>query len=108
MPDGSVSVDESRVADEIAALLRPGDTCVATWRDDGHPDHEAVGRAAATACARVGALLLEYPVWTWHWAHPGDDRVPWARAARLDLASVVGAAKRRAMACFVSQVSGAR
>ena len=58
----------------------PGTWCAATWRGDGHPDHEAVGRAAAAACARTGAALLEYPVWMWHWASPADPAVPWDRA----------------------------
>lgn len=104
VPDGAVTADESRVADEVAALLRPGDTCLATWREDGHPDHEATGRAASAACERTGAHLLEYPVWAWHWAQPDDARVPWTTAARLDLPPDVAAAKRRAMACFVSQL----
>jgi LmbE family N-acetylglucosaminyl deacetylase len=104
VPDGGIAADEGRVADEIAALLQPGDIVVATWRDDGHPDHEATGRAAALACGRVGGRLLQYPVWTWHWAAPGDSRVPWDHAARVDLPTDVVAAKRRAMACFASQV----
>jgi len=108
-PDGAV--EEDRLADELTALLsRPasvgarGWTCVATWRGDGHPDHEAVGRAAARACGRTGARLVEYPVWMWHWAAPGDDRVPWDRAVGLPLPRVVRDRKRAATAAFVSQV----
>ncbi len=55
----------------------------ATWRGDGHPDHEAVGRAAAVAAQRSGAVLLEYPIWMWHWATPGDTAVPWDRLRAL-------------------------
>jgi hypothetical protein len=58
----------------------PGDLCLATWRGDGHPDHEAVGRAAARAARFVGATLWEFPVWAWHWARPGAIEVPWHRS----------------------------
>lgn len=108
-PDGAVQ--EDRLADQLTALLsRPAPTgardwtCVATWRGDGHPDHEAVGRAAARACGHTGARLVECPVWMWHWAAPGDDRVPWDRAVALPLPRVIRDRKRGATAAFVSQV----
>ncbi|MCG8915678.1 PIG-L family deacetylase [Actinokineospora sp. PR83] len=103
MPDGDI--DEDALVPLIARVLRPGARCLATWRGDGHPDHEAVGRAAARACARTGARLLEYPVWTWHWSTPGDPRVPWSTALRVDLPPEVAAAKRAAVAEFASQVN---
>lgn len=102
-PDGGI--DESALTGQIAAHLTPGRLCLATWRGDGHPDHEAVGRAAAAACADSGAVLLEYPIWTWHWAVPGDDRVPWHRARRVDLPPAVRAAKAAAVAEFRSQIT---
>ncbi len=101
-PDGQV--DEVALTDVLVDRLAPGSWCLATWRGDGHPDHEAVGRAAAAACAAVGARLLEYPVWTWHWALPDDPQVPWDRALRIDLPEGVAAAKRAAAAEFGSQV----
>lgn len=97
-PDGGI--DEAALAAALGPLLWPGRWCFATWRGDGHPDHEAVGRAAATACARAGARLLEYPVWMWHWARPGDPRVPWERARRIDLDADVRERKRAAVAEF--------
>ncbi|GIJ74281.1 PIG-L deacetylase family protein [Virgisporangium ochraceum] len=100
-PDGGI--DEAALAAALTPLLWPGRWCFATWRGDGHPDHEAVGRAAATACARTGARLLEYPVWMWHWARPGDPRVPWERARRIDLDADVRERKRAAVAEFRSQ-----
>jgi LmbE family N-acetylglucosaminyl deacetylase len=60
-PDGGI--DEDALAAALEPLLGPGRWCLATWRADGHPDHEAVGRAAARACTATGARLLEYPVW---------------------------------------------
>ncbi len=106
MPDGGVHRHEQRLAETIAALLAdfpPGRWCAATWRGDGHPDHEAVGRAAAAAAARTGAVFLEYPVWMWHWARPRDQAVPWQRARRVELTDAVLATKRAAARCFSSQ-----
>jgi LmbE family N-acetylglucosaminyl deacetylase len=106
LPDGRLADYEDRIADSLAEILdaaavRPW--CAATWRGDGHPDHEAVGRAAATACARVDAVLLEYPIWMWHWATPHDPAVPWGRAHSVPTSSWAAARKRRAAQCFRSQ-----
>ena len=82
-PTVELADHEDKLADLLVEILEaagPGTWCAATWRGDGHPDHEAVGRAAAAACARTGAALLEYPVWMWHWASPADPAVPWDRA----------------------------
>ncbi|MEU7977053.1 PIG-L family deacetylase [Micromonospora sp. NPDC049081] len=101
-PDGGV--DEAALTDALTTRLVPGRWCVTTWRGDGHPDHEAVGRAAAAACRRTGATLLEFPVWMWHWAGPDHPDVPWHRARRLDLTDAARSAKREAVDAFRSQV----
>jgi LmbE family N-acetylglucosaminyl deacetylase len=102
-PDGGI--DEEWLGAQLAGLLAPGRWCLATWSEDGHPDHEAVGRAAARACAATGARLLEYPIWMWHWARPGDPSVPWERARRIDLTEAAVAAKASAIAAFPSQIA---
>ncbi len=105
LPDGEVA---DHVPDLVATLVRTigtgGDDVVlcAPWRADGHPDHEAVGRAAAIAAARTDALLLEYPIWLWHWAGAGD--LPWEHATRLVLDGAAREAKRAAIAAHASQV----
>src|SRR5262249_61752420 len=81
--------------------------CAATWSGDGHPDHEAVGRAAAVAVERTGATLLEYPVWMWHWASPDDPAVPWDRAYRSPLSASAGSRKHTAARGFSSQLEPA-
>lgn len=106
LPDGGLADAEPRLADILTAMLSacaPGTWCAATWRGDGHPDHEAVGRAAAVAAARTGAVLLEYPVWMWHWAQPEDPAVPWRSAARVRPDPVAVARKRAAVAVYRSQ-----
>ena len=106
LPDGELGAHESRLTGLLDAILedRPAGTwCAATWRGDGHPDHEAVGRAAATAAARTGAVLVEYPVWMWHWAVPDDAAVPWHRARSVPLSRAAVGRKQLAAQCFRSQ-----
>ncbi|AFM15498.1 putative LmbE-like protein [Mycolicibacterium chubuense NBB4] len=106
LPDGEIERHEERLADlltEILATKPVGTWCAATWRGDGHPDHEAVGRAAATAVERTRAVLVEYPVWMWHWASPGDPAVPWGRAVTAPLTPAVMDRKHSAAQCFQSQ-----
>ena len=101
LPDGGAAGLERPV---LAALtLRPGDWLLAPWSLDGHPDHEAVGRACESAAARDGARLLAFPVWAWHWAGPAD--LPWHRAQRVDLPPEVLVAKAAAVAQLVTQVA---
>ncbi|RYY69227.1 MAG: PIG-L family deacetylase, partial [Comamonadaceae bacterium] len=85
-------------------LLRPTDVVFTTWRRDGHPDHDACGTACADAVQIAGARLVEVPVWAWHWAVPGDPRLPWHRARRLDLDADAAGRKRAAVQCFTSQL----
>jgi LmbE family N-acetylglucosaminyl deacetylase len=85
LPLDEIEAHESALRAALEPLLTHGSWCFTTWSGDGHPDHEAVSRAAAAACAARGARLLQYPIWAWHWAQPGDRRVPWSRAWRVDL-----------------------
>ncbi|CAN5636144.1 PIG-L family deacetylase [soil metagenome] len=106
LPDGAVGQHEDTLVEKLVDIIDgagEGTWCAATWRGDGHPDHEAVGRAAARATARTGATLLEYPVWMWHWATPGDPAVPWDRAFSVALDRSAIGRKQHAAHCFRSQ-----
>ena len=102
--DGRVAERVAELTDNLATRLGPASLCVAPWRGDGHPDHDACGRAAATASGAVGGELLEYLVWTWHWADPLGTDLPWASCRRLALDRRQTARKRWATAAFQSQV----
>jgi LmbE family N-acetylglucosaminyl deacetylase len=104
IPDGHVGAFEGDVAAAIRRRLGPGDLCVAPWSRDGHPDHDAAGRASEAVSVEVGATLLGFLVWAWHWADPMGPDLPWDRLARLDLASSERDAKRRAVHSFRSQI----
>ncbi|GAA2060085.1 PIG-L deacetylase family protein [Williamsia deligens] len=107
-PDGGLAGHAEDLVVEIEAAISTfggHDVVVGVWRGDRHPDHAAVGWAAATASAASGSVYLEYPVWMWHWARPGDVSVPWERSRVLSLPPDVVAAKRRAVEQFTSQIA---
>lgn len=105
LPDGALACCLDSLEQALQQLLRPGDVLLTTWRDDGHPDHEACGTAAARAAPRCGARLVEAPVWMWHWAEPDDARVPWPRLRALPLAPPVRRRKQQALAAHGSQLA---
>ena len=100
LPDGGLAERQDDLERRLRCVTGPEDVMIAPWSGDAHPDHEACGRAAAA----VATTVLEYPVWAWHWARPGDERVPWERARRVDLPVEVRARKAAAVGCFASQV----
>ncbi|MRW89702.1 PIG-L family deacetylase [Duganella sp. FT80W] len=104
LDDGRVQAGLEQLHNLLLQLLRPDDVVFVTWRQDGHPDHEACGLAASLAARACRATLVEMPVWGWHWAAPGDGRVPWQRARRLELGADQLQRKRRAVACFQTQL----
>jgi LmbE family N-acetylglucosaminyl deacetylase len=113
VPDGGVEASEAQLTEFLMGLLNEpppsaspaGRTwCVAPWRHDGHPDHEAAGRAAAAACAISGSRLAEYLVWAWQWLRPDDCRVPWANLRLEQLSKATEDAKRVALGAFHSQI----
>ncbi len=111
LPDGGVARHETQNANVTAAVVRilaktqhEGPAwCLAPWIGDGHPDHEAAGLAAASGAAGA-ARILSYPVWMWHWATPGDARVPWTYARRIVLPDDIRAAKHDAIQAFKTQI----
>jgi len=100
LPDTQVARHEAELAGRLRTLAAGFGTCLAPWDGDVHADHEAAGRAARRAVPRT----LCYPVWAWHWARPGDPRVPWHRAVAVPLPPRMARRKRAAIGCFTSQL----
>jgi len=105
LPDGRVSAYREKLDAALKDILLPDDLCVAPWRGDGHPDHDATGDVSLRASRRVGARHLAYLVWAWHWARPEGGDIPWSRCYRLDLDRRARARKRWAIRAFESQIS---
>lgn len=104
-PDGALARHEGDLVRVLVDLVGDGrrTLLVAPWRADGHPDHDAAGRAAAVAADRTGAELLEYPVWFWH--HGAPDDAPWERIVRHVLDDDLRRRRGRAQAAHASQVA---
>ncbi|WP_051450415.1 FAD-dependent oxidoreductase [Actinospica robiniae] len=107
LPDGGLSVRPGELADAVRRLIAgtEADVCVAPRSFDMRPDHESVGRAAVAVGAQLGVPVWQYPVWMWHRALPGDPRVRWQRASRIDLPAETVALKNRAIDCHESQIA---
>lgn len=103
--DGAVAASENHATSRLVELVGDGrhTLIVAPWRRDGHPDHEAAGRAASAAARRTGAHLLEYPIWFWHWGRLDD--APWDAFRVVPLDEQLVDLKRRAVAAHKSQVA---
>ncbi len=107
LPDGHLVDASARLPAMLARHVEWADVVVAPWRDDGHPDHEACGRAVAEvtfADPGAGPRVWEYPVWAWHWATPGTAAIPWRRTRAVRLSARERVGKAEAIACFDSQV----
>jgi len=104
LPDGQVQAHREDIVAWLGDFLRPDDVVISTWELDGHPDHEASAQATAKACARTGARHIQVPVWMWHWASPGDTRVPWRRMVRLCLPTDATDRKKLAIAAHRTQL----
>lgn len=102
--DGAVGEHVQQLTEVLTYLLEPDDLCLSPWRSDGHPDHDATGRAAVAATQTTRTPVLEYLVWAWHWATPENASVPWHRCRRLDLERRQAARKRWATYAFTSQI----
>jgi LmbE family N-acetylglucosaminyl deacetylase len=104
LPDGGVAGHQDALTRRLVEVVGDGREAVlvAPWRRDGHPDHEAAGRAAAVAARRTGADLWEYPVWFWHWGLPDD--APWSSLRRFELDEEATQGKRAAIRAHRSQV----
>lgn len=105
--DGAVRESREAVRERLRSLIGtpvPGGALVAPWRGDGHRDHRVVGEVCADLAAELSLLLLEYPIWMWHWSTPDDPTTPWTRLHALPLSTASVAAKRRAVNAHESQV----
>jgi LmbE family N-acetylglucosaminyl deacetylase len=109
-----LDLGDGRLESAVAALTREilslvgefvaGTWLVAPWRDDRHPDHSAASAAAQQVADVTGCRLLEFPLWAWHWARPGDGTLRAEMLVGLDLSLVERAAKEAALAAHRSQV----
>jgi LmbE family N-acetylglucosaminyl deacetylase len=104
LPDGHVDVREPQLERLLGFHLRGVATLIAPYERDGHPDHDAVGRVCRRLARRNRTRLLQYMIWGWHQSDVSAFRPP--HFVRLALGQREQQAKRRAIACFRSQLEG--
>jgi LmbE family N-acetylglucosaminyl deacetylase len=108
LPDGNVESHAQELENEIGSAVTSNGQrtmIVAPWSADGHTDHNAVGAAAAKVALTTHSILLEYPIWLWHWGSPTSAQIPWPALRKLELTAQERTTKNHAMACHASQVS---
>jgi LmbE family N-acetylglucosaminyl deacetylase len=100
--DSAVAEFEPVLIDRIESSINSDTLLVAPWPHDPHPDHEACGRAAATAAGRTGATLISYFFWTWH--HFSPESLNGLSLRRLALSADARSRRARALTCHRSQL----
>ena len=104
LPDGELAHHGADLELAISQRCTSLTVVVSPWRDDRHPDHEALARAARSVLRGLPqARHWQYPLWAWHWATPDSDELDWSSLQRLDLDLSACAAKREAMSMHTSQ-----
>lgn len=104
LPDGALAADAVDAALHPALDAASPAAVAVTWSGDGHPDHHACAESVRRWPGAAATPILEYPVWMWHWAGPGDPAVPWHRLRELPAPPHAQAAKRRALSRHASQL----
>lgn len=99
LPDADVS--ERQLHTLLPSFLDDATVVFAPLPNDGHPDHDACGRAVSTVAAHQGVPCFTYPIWAHHRRH--DRAQDLGRRWHVHLPRATVRAKRRAMDCFVSQ-----
>ncbi|KAB1640846.1 bifunctional PIG-L family deacetylase/class I SAM-dependent methyltransferase [Gulosibacter chungangensis] len=102
LPDGRLASFKDTIEAALDRVITDRTTIVAPFRADNHPDHEAVGKFAAAVAAQHELLLLEYPIWYWHWATPESD-TKWQTMLPLPLDDQAMSAKQAAIRAYPSQ-----
>jgi LmbE family N-acetylglucosaminyl deacetylase len=106
LPDSGISAYAAKLRGALRTQLAEAAVVLCPWRSDGHPDHEILGSVVAGLGGPPGEPeVWEYPVWAWHWAQPGDRRLPWARARTVALSAQEVAAKAAAILRFTTQIA---
>ena len=106
LPDSSVIHCLDRLRAALFDNLPTNCTLVVPFEDDGHPDHNAVGRLGLEVAKHLGIPTIRYPIWRWH---NGDvDQMATKRWGKVPLTVHAHEAKMKAMRCFQSQLAPPR
>ncbi len=102
--DGQVAEQRELLKQHLQSYLQPNDVLITTFVHDGHPDHEITGQVTQQLATERHLSCIQVLIWAWHWATPGDTRIPWTIAHQLKLTDRELHYKSRAARCFKSQI----
>lgn len=106
LPDRNVSDYEDDLVELLLPLVAGRMHLVAPWHGDFHPDHEAVGRAAARVAQLKNLTITYYLFWMWHRGDPSLlDRLA---VTKLPLTASELKTKLHALQAHVSQFEHAQ
>jgi LmbE family N-acetylglucosaminyl deacetylase len=103
LPDGGGNSNMPALREVLVLLCEFKPTLIAPYERDGHPDHEAAGKACLEIAREFRLPIARYPIWAWHHRHPRDFEG--LRVGRFALDAVTQAAKADAIECFTSQLA---
>ena len=103
LSDGGGAANRGAIEASVMSLCGNRPTLVAPYERDGHPDHEAAGRACVDVARALQLPIARYPIWAWHHSQPSDFKG--ARFGRFELDTATRVAKASAMECFASQLA---
>ena len=102
--DGKVAEQRELLRQQLYSYLQPNDVLITTFVHDGHPDHEITGQVTQQLATELQLPCIQVLIWAWHWATPGDTRIPWTVAHQFRLTEEELSSKTRAARCFKSQI----
>lgn len=111
LPDGGLDAAEEALSHAVGRTADgsgPAEQLVllAPHPHDPHPDHRAVGRAAATVGARLGVPVWHFRVWMTYWSGPDVDLG--GRLVTVDVDAPDDRAWESAVRCFATQLEPQR
>lgn len=101
--DADLPADEPALVAALRPLLADAALVLTPFEEDGHADHDAVGRVVR-GTAPASAAVWRYPVWRWAWTAPGDDTAWLDDAVALPSSGAARDLKAAALAQFRTQV----
>jgi LmbE family N-acetylglucosaminyl deacetylase len=103
LTDGGGDANRAALEEALIATCDNRPTVIAPYERDGHPDHEATGKACLKIATALQLPIARYPIWAWHHRHPQDFKG--TRFGRFALNRAAQVAKADAMDCFTSQLA---